>query len=70
MPDNPRASTIRAKPPPEVPVMDLTPAYEAPIAILIAAISSSACSITTPVDTPCLDRYSIIGVAGDMGYAL
>ena len=40
-------STIRAKPPPDVATIDLTPAYPAPTAILIAAISSSTCTATT-----------------------
>jgi len=42
-----RPSTMRAKPPPDVPVIARIPAKEAPSAILMAAISSSACSTIT-----------------------
>ena len=42
-------STIKANPPPEVPTMLGAPAKEAPMAMLIAAISSSACSTTRPI---------------------
>jgi hypothetical protein len=37
---------MRQNPPPDVDVIDLTPAKDAPIIILTAAISSSACSTT------------------------
>ena len=43
MAESPKASTIRLNPPPDVAVIDLAPAKDAPIAILIAAISSSGC---------------------------
>jgi len=41
-------SAIKANPPPEVDTMLGAPAKEAPIAILTAAISSSACSTISP----------------------
>ncbi|MBI3288809.1 MAG: hypothetical protein HYZ74_04755 [Elusimicrobia bacterium] len=48
MPAMPTASVMRAKPPPEVPVMARTPAWPAPMAMFMAASSSSACLKTTP----------------------
>ena len=69
MPESPSASTIKEKPPPEVPVMAQGPANEAPIAILMAAISSSACSTTRPASSLLDARYSMMEVEGDMGYA-
>jgi len=62
-----RTSVMRAKPPPDVPVMDLTPAKEAPSAMLMAAISSSACSTIMPYSFAFELRKSIIPVEGVMG---
>ncbi len=67
IPASPKASTISEKPPPEVAVSDLTPAKEAPIAILIAEISSSACSTTISNFLDLLARNCIIPVEGVIG---
>jgi hypothetical protein len=53
MPARDRPSTINAKPPPELPVIARTPPKDAPSAILMAAISSSACSAMMPKVLPC-----------------
>ena len=68
MPAMPKASTISENPPPEVAVIARAPAYEAPSTVLMAAISSSDCSMTSPASACFAARYSIIGVDGDIGY--
>ena len=64
---SPMASTISDRPGPEVAVMARTPEKEAPTAILIAAISSSACITTPPTLGNSLARNSMMVVAGVMG---
>jgi hypothetical protein len=44
----PMASPLRAKPGPEVAVIPKEPAKDAPMAAVMAAISSSAWKVTTP----------------------
>ncbi len=48
IPVMPKPSLMRQKPPPEVAVMALTPAKEAPATMLMAAISLSACITIIP----------------------
>ena len=62
-----RPSAIRAKPPPEVVTIARAPAYQAPIAIFIAAISSSACSAIIPKSFAWPARNARTPVDGDMG---
>src|SRR5438309_11769272 len=52
MPAWPIASTIRLKPPPDVAVMERTPAKPAPTAMFIADSSSSTYLTTTPYFGP------------------
>ena len=61
MPARPSASTIKQKPPPELAVIARTPAWAAPIAIRIAAISSSVCFWTMPNLAACEASHSVIG---------
>ena len=68
IPAIPRASTIREKPPPLVAVIDRTPANDAPIAMWIAASSSSACFTTTPSWAECAASQCMIDDAGVIGY--
>ena len=59
---------MRAKPPPLVAVIDRTPAKEAPIAMLMAAISSSACLTTIPRLWACAASQWRTPEAGVIGY--
>ena len=47
--------------------MDLTPTWEAPIAMQMAAISSSVCLVTTPNWLAWAEIHSMMDVAGVMG---
>ena len=67
MPARPIASTIRQNPPPEVAVSARAPVNDAPIAIQAAAISSSACLVTTPYSRGSADSHSMMEVAGVIG---
>ena len=67
IPARPIASTIRQNPPPEVGVIARAPAKEAPIAMQAAAISSSACLVTTPYSWGTAASHSMMEVAGLMG---
>ena len=62
----PIASDFRQTPGPEVPVTPTAPANAAPMAMPIAAISSSACTVLTPnrfiSESVC--RMSLAGVIG------
>ena len=69
IPARPSPSTMRQNPPPEVAVIERTPAKEAPITIFTAAISSSGCTTAMSKSLALLARYSIMGVVGVMGYA-
>ncbi len=62
----PSASVLRAMPGPEVVVMARAPAYDAPIAEVMAAISSSAWKVITPKSLYCESscRMSEAGVIG------
>ena len=60
-------STISAKPPPEVATIAGAPANDAPIAMFTAAISSSACSVTTPRAAACATTVRAIEVEGVIG---
>ena len=64
---SPSVSTIRQKPPPELAVMARTPAWAAPIAIRIAAISSSVCFWTIPNFAACAASHSVMVLAGVIG---
>ena len=60
-------SVMRAKPPPLVVTRALPPAYHAPMALLMAAISSSAWSTTIPNSLASWEREMRTPVEGDMG---
>src|SRR2546426_10110889 len=68
IPPWPRPSTIRENPPPDVAVIARTPAKPAPIAMLIAASSSSTCFTTTPYFGAWSAIQYIIDEAGGIGY--
>ena len=68
IPASESASTIRANPPPEVATIARAPAYEAPIAMFRAAISSSACSKTSPSGGPSTESPSRMPLPGVIGY--
>ncbi|MBP2689870.1 MAG: hypothetical protein H6Q83_2057 [Deltaproteobacteria bacterium] len=68
IPASESASTIRANPPPEVATIDRAPAYEAPIAMFRAAISSSACSNTRPSGGPSTESPCRMPLPGVIGY--
>ncbi len=53
MAERPRPSVIRAKPPPEVAHMARTPAWAAPMAMLMTPISSSTWRTMMPALRPC-----------------
>jgi hypothetical protein len=61
------ASIIRLKPGPDVAVIDLAPAQDAPIAEQIELISSSICMHTPPTSLNLHEILSIISVAGVIG---
>src|SRR5262245_3992256 len=63
----PRASPLRATPGPDDDVTPRCPAYEAPIAVQIAAISSSAWNVVTSYSL-IRDRKWSTGLAGVIGY--
>ena len=67
MPARLNASTIKQNPPPEVAVMARAPAKLAPMTMLMAAISSSACSTMMLYLSAWEETNSMMGVAGDMG---
>jgi hypothetical protein len=64
----PIASSIRLTPGPEVAVIDLAPVHEAPITLVIEAISSSYWTYAPPTSGIRIDIHSAISVAGVMGY--
>ncbi len=63
----PKPSVMRQKPPPEVAVMALTPAKEAPATMLTAAISLSACITSMPYSLFSGAKKWSTGVAGVIG---
>ena len=63
----PSSSTIRLTPGPEVAVIDFLPAYEAPITMPSAAISSSAWTTEPPTFGSSAARNSMMSVAGVIG---
>ncbi len=66
-PARPRASVMRQKPPPEVPVIARAPAELAPMAIMMADISSSVCLATMPISSSIVTNQWSRGDAGVMG---
>ena len=67
MPARLTPSPMRAKPPPLVGTREGAPAKEAPTAMLMAAISSSACSTTRPMRSALATMARAMEVAGVMG---
>ena len=65
---SPIASVIKVRPGPEVAVIAGEPANDAPITMLIDAISSSACTTTPPNLGSSAAKNSIKSVAGVIGY--
>ncbi len=65
----PRASLIRAKPPPEVAHMARQPAWAAPMAMLITPISSSTWRTMMPSWRACRAIQCSTPDDGLMGYA-
>jgi len=65
-----RVSPIRSKPPPEVPVITLAPANEAPSAIDAAEISFSAWNTMRLFLSWSFASSCIAFVAGVIGYAM
>ena len=59
---------MRLKPPPDVAVIERTPAKPAPTAMFIADNSSSTCLTTTPYFGPCKAIQCRIDDAGVIGY--
>jgi hypothetical protein len=67
IPASDTASVISANPPPEVETRERAPAYDAPMAMFSAAISSSACSNTRPREGPSLANTAKTLVPGVIG---
>jgi hypothetical protein len=60
-------SAIKANPPPDVPTILGAPVNDAPMAMLMAAISSSACSTIIPMLSALPARVTAMEVAGVIG---
>jgi hypothetical protein len=66
-PARPMPSVISESPGPLVAVIARTPVNAAPITMLIAASSSSACTVTPPKSGACFAIHSSTSVAGVIG---
>ena len=64
---SPIISVMSEKPGPEVAVIALTPAYEAPSTVPSAEISSSVCTTKPPSLGSSFAKNSMMSVAGVMG---